>query len=133
LLDDRELLKQGLAARLRGDHEAAIHYFTEAINLKTLSPKDLATVLLSRGISYEKIGQIDTAIADFGAAIEFLPEFWDAYNDRELTWARKGEYDRAVADFTEAAHGARTAYLALNNRGNVFFAARQAPERVRRL
>ena len=37
--DDRELLKQGLAARLRRDHEAAIHYFTEAINLKTLSPK----------------------------------------------------------------------------------------------
>jgi tetratricopeptide (TPR) repeat protein len=72
-----KLLKQGLAARLRGDDEAAIHYLTEAIVL---------------GCVYRS----------------------------GLAWARKGEYDRAIADFTEATHGARTAYLALNNRGNDF-------------
>src|SRR5262249_33076428 len=60
------------------------------------------------------------AIGDFDAAIAIAPEFWDAYIDRGLAWVRKGQYDRAIADFTEGSHSTENAYLALNNRANVY-------------
>jgi len=47
--DVLSLLKQGMAARQRGDDDAAIYYLSAAIAAGVLRPNDLATVLASRG------------------------------------------------------------------------------------
>src|SRR5262245_10833273 len=118
--DVRDLQQRGLAARLRGDNFGAIYYFTQAIDVGNLRPSDLAMVLVSRGVAYDNIGEMDKAIADFSIAIELKPQFWDAYIDRGLSFAKKGQYDLAIGDFTDASQGGENAYLALNNRGNVY-------------
>ena len=48
-----DLLKAGLAARTRGDFDAAIHYYTQAIDTGELSEANLAAVLSSRGVAYD--------------------------------------------------------------------------------
>jgi hypothetical protein len=80
--DVLDFLQRGLAARQRGDNDVAIYYLSAAIATGVLSPKDLATVLVSRGVAYERKGETDSPIADFGVALELRPDFGDAYIDR---------------------------------------------------
>jgi hypothetical protein len=49
--DVLDLLKAGLSARIRRDFEAAIDYYTQAIETGNLSPNDLAVVINSRGVA----------------------------------------------------------------------------------
>jgi hypothetical protein len=48
--DALDLLKAGLAARIRGDFGAAIKFYTEAIDTGSLSDANRAVVSASRGI-----------------------------------------------------------------------------------
>jgi tetratricopeptide (TPR) repeat protein len=119
--DVLDLLKSGLSARNRRDFEAAIDYYTQAIETGNLSPNDLAVVINSRGVAYEVKGETDKAAADFDDAIRLKPDFGEAYINRALIWAKKRQYDRAITDLTEAAHrDPKQAYLALNDRGIVY-------------
>lgn len=119
--DVLDLLRAGLAARNRGDMDAAIHYLTQAIETGKLSQSDLATVTASRGVAHDAKGATAKAIADFDAAIGLEPRFGEAYIYRGLAWQKVRDYQRAISDFTEAARVApRGAFLALMNRGNVY-------------
>jgi tetratricopeptide (TPR) repeat protein len=118
--DVAELLKMGLAARSRGDVDAAIYYFTQAIDTRSLGAADLAVVMNSRGVAYEFKGEIRKAIGDFDAAIRIMPNFADAYINRGFAWTKVPDYERAIADFTEATkHDSKNAYMALSNRAGV--------------
>jgi tetratricopeptide (TPR) repeat protein len=116
-----DLLKSALAARNRGDMDAAIHYYTQAIETRNLSPIDLAVVLNSRGVAYDLKGEARKAISDFDAAIQLRPRFAEAFINRGLAWARTADYDRAIADFSEATKlDSKNAHLALSNRANAY-------------
>jgi tetratricopeptide (TPR) repeat protein len=114
------LLRMGLAARMRGDLNGAIHHYTQAIDTGELTQLQLAVVLNSRGVAYDMTGEPDKAIADFNAAIQINAEYGEAYVNRGLAWAKKRNYDRAEADFTAATPDEKFAFLAFNNRGNIY-------------
>jgi tetratricopeptide (TPR) repeat protein len=81
----------------KGDSDAAIAAFTEAIRL---DPK-LANAYSDRGVAYEGKGEIDKAIADYTEAIRLDPKTALAYYNRGIAYARKGDLDKAIADYTE--------------------------------
>jgi lipoprotein NlpI len=59
-------------------------------------------VLISRGVAYDMMGQMDRAIDDFNAAIRPNPDHSDLYIHRGLAWAKKRDFNRAIADFSDA-------------------------------
>jgi tetratricopeptide (TPR) repeat protein len=119
--DVLDLLRAGLAARSRGDFDAAISFYTQAINTDALAPPHLAVVLNSRGVAYDIKGDPDKAIKDFDAAIQLKADYAEAFINRGLAWVNKSEYDHAIVDFTEAASlDARGAFLAFSNRGGAY-------------
>src|SRR5256885_15177771 len=77
--DAISLLRAGLAARSQGNFEAAIHFYTQAIETGELPQAQLAIVLNSRGVAYDIKGNPDKAIADFTAAIQINAHYADAY------------------------------------------------------
>jgi tetratricopeptide (TPR) repeat protein len=118
--DAIDLLKAGLAARIRGDFGAAIKLYTKAIDTGSLSDANRAVVLASRGVAYDMIGETDRAIDDFDTAIRLYPDYGKTYIYRGLAWAKKRDFNRASVDFTEAIRrDPSDAFLALSNLGNV--------------
>ena len=105
--DALNLLRMGLAARMRGDLNGAIHHYTQAIDTGELTQLQLAVVLNSRGVAYDMTGEPDKAIADFNAAIQINAEYGEAYVNRGLAWAKKRDYDRAEPPREETAIWAR--------------------------
>jgi tetratricopeptide (TPR) repeat protein len=118
--DALSLLRAGLAARVRGDFNAAIVYYTQAIDTGELTQAQLAVVLNGRGVAYDFIGEPDKAITDFNAAIQINANYGEAYINRGLAWVKKRDYDRGLADFTAATHDEKFAFLAFNNRANIY-------------
>src|SRR6516164_6505646 len=118
--DALNLLRAGLAARVRGDFNTAIAYYTQAIDTGELTQVQLAVVLNSRGVAYDFIGEPDRAIADFNAAIQINANYGEAYINRGLAWVKKRDYDRGLADFTAATRDEKFAFLAFNNRANIY-------------
>jgi tetratricopeptide (TPR) repeat protein len=118
--DVSDLLKAGLAARIRGDFDAAIKFYTEAIDTGSLSDANRAVVLASRGVAYDMIGETDRAIDDFDTAIRLYPAYGKTYIYRGLAWAKKRDFNRAADDFADAIRrDPSDAFLALSNLGNV--------------
>src|SRR6202040_1597087 len=114
-----DLLKAGLAARKRGDLDAAIRFYSEAISAGGLSDTNLAQVLGSRGVTFDLKGETDRAIGDFNEAIRLKPDYGGAYIYRGLALVKKREYDRAITDFSEAiTRDPSVAFLAFNDRAN---------------
>jgi tetratricopeptide (TPR) repeat protein len=55
-----------------------------------------------RGNVWKLTGQLDAAIADFGACLRINPHDGVIYYDRGNVWVEKQAYDKAVADYNEA-------------------------------
>jgi tetratricopeptide (TPR) repeat protein len=116
-----DLLQKALAARRRGDLDAAIGFYTEAIATRGLSSTDLALVLARRGSALEIKGETGKAIEDYNEAIRLKPDYGTAYIYRGLVVAKQHEYRRAIDDFTTAAaRDSSVAYLAWNDRANAY-------------
>jgi tetratricopeptide (TPR) repeat protein len=118
--DVLDLLRAGLAARIRGNFDAAISYYTQVIDTGELGQAQLAIVLNARGVAYDITGEPDKAINDFNVAIQINADYWEAYSNRGLAWIKKREYDRAAADFTAAIRDEKVAHLAFNNLANIY-------------
>ena len=67
-----------------------------------------------------RIGEYDTAIADFTKAIELNPDDHEAYNNRGSVYAKLEKYDTAIADFTKAIELNPDDHEVYNNRGNAY-------------
>ena len=118
--DALNLLRAGLAARVRGDFNAAIVYYTQAIDTGELTETQLAVVLNSRGVAHDFVREPDKAIADFNAAIQINANYGEAYINRGLAWVKRRDYDRGLPDFTAATRDEKFAFLAFNNRANIY-------------
>jgi tetratricopeptide (TPR) repeat protein len=55
----------------------------------------------NRGNAYLTLGDYDTAIADYTAAVQLYPEYAEAYGNRGVAYYAIGQYDAAIADFHE--------------------------------
>ncbi len=88
----------GLAALEKGDNDAAITCFTEAIRLDP----HLAIAYADRGAAHGRKGDLDKALADCDEAIRLDPRLGKAYGCRGTVWLHRNQIDRALADLNEA-------------------------------
>lgn len=78
--------------------EEAIQVFTESIRLNPLN----ASTYLNRGMAYERINNMQQAIADYSKAIELAPDYAKAYYVRgTLLWYL--DDDTSIGDMMKAA------------------------------
>jgi len=99
---------RGEAYRDKGDLDHAIADFSRAIKIDRAWPLNdpgSFRVYVNRGIG------------DFSKAIEFEPEFADAFINRCVVYADKGQYDLALADCTKAIAINPKDAVAYNDRG----------------
>ena len=57
-----------------------------------------ASAYYFRGLAQKKAEDNDAALADFSAAIDLIPKFWEALGERCSVNNKLGNFDRAVAD-----------------------------------
>jgi lipoprotein NlpI len=68
----------------------------------SLSPRDRAMTLNSRGNTYDKLGEYDLAIADYTEVARLTPNFAYAYANIALVHCRNGDFKAAVGFYEQA-------------------------------
>ena len=94
-----EWYDKGNTAYYAKDYEAAINYYTKAIDQK-YSP--LADAYNNRGIAKHKLQQYDEAIKDYDKAISLDPNYAHAYFGRGVAKHKLQQYDEAIKDYDKA-------------------------------
>jgi tetratricopeptide (TPR) repeat protein len=84
-----------LARYEQGEFELALSDLNEAIRL---APRDYQA-LLTRGRTYQAVGDLDGAIRDFTTVIDFVPASLHAHYNRGLCFMQKGRKAEAADDF----------------------------------
>jgi len=99
LLHAAEVTDRAMAHHDRGDYDAAILGYDEAILLQP----NLAEAYVNRGASYDCKGDSDRAIQDFNEGIRLHTQGIPmrdnaarAYFDRGTAYSRKKQFDRAA-------------------------------------
>jgi Flp pilus assembly protein TadD/predicted nucleic acid-binding Zn-ribbon protein len=102
-------VRAGNAAFVEGRHDAAVEAYTRAILADNLDPESLAAAFNNRGVVYGEIGDLDSAIRDYGQALALRPGDRTAtrnlrigHSRRAAAHANLGEHDRALADYAKA-------------------------------
>lgn len=110
LADALDLYKEGTRRLVAGDFKAAIKVFSEAIDSGQMAPNSqlLYACLLNRGMAHANRQDLDSAIADYNAAIKIDPNRPEAFHNRGRIWHHRRKFDIAIADYDRA--------LALNPR-----------------
>lgn len=57
---------------------------------------------MCRGISYDKMGKYESAVADFTTVLQLDPQNVNAVFNRGSSYDSMGQYDKAVADYSRA-------------------------------
>ena len=57
-----------------------------------------ASSYINRGVVYERLGQLDEAIADYTLAINLVEDYPLAYYNRAAAYQKQGDWKRADAD-----------------------------------
>jgi Flp pilus assembly protein TadD len=76
----------------------AVREFTNAIQANP----NYSNVYWYRGLSYENLGQYQTAINDYDKAIQLDPNEAQLYNNRAITYEKLGQDQNAINDYTKA-------------------------------
>jgi tetratricopeptide (TPR) repeat protein len=109
------LFGRGIVLAGKRDYDKAIMALTAAHD----ADPDNIGVIDWRGISYERKGQDDLAMADYNLALQKRPKFGAAYNNRGTLYMRKGALQSALDDLNLAVQYAPTMYIAHTNRAHV--------------
>ena len=100
---DGDKLDAGMAYR-NGEYEKAIHLYTRVLGYTHPEAYyDRAYMLTERGDCWSGLGERDTAIADYDAALGLQPDYHYALINRGTTRNARGDHERAIADFDAAA------------------------------
>jgi tetratricopeptide (TPR) repeat protein len=110
-------------ACVKGSGDAAIAGCAAIIADRGEPVRSRAAAHLNRGYEWGAKGDLDRAMADYGAAIELDPQYAAAYYRRGLALRDKGDLDRALADHTTAIRIDPTASI-YTSRGDVWRAKR---------
>lgn len=90
----------GVAARNRGDGDAAIAAFSRALAAGGLSPNLQYIALFDRGVAFALKTRYVEAIADFSTVIKLKPDYFEAYFGRAQIYNVTGQIAFAAADCT---------------------------------
>jgi tetratricopeptide (TPR) repeat protein len=82
--------------------EASIASCNVALNTRRVTRRQRASILVNRGILYNHMGEYDAAFTDFGAALELVSNFPEAYINRGNTYFYTGQVEEAIADYNRA-------------------------------
>jgi tetratricopeptide (TPR) repeat protein/uncharacterized membrane protein YhaH (DUF805 family) len=91
--------KAGQAANDAGEHEAAIRHFTHAIQLYGADKAVAAQSYRSRAAVFEKVGNLQEALADYDTAIDLEPDHSGAHRYRAHVLAALGRYAASLTDY----------------------------------
>jgi tetratricopeptide (TPR) repeat protein len=91
---------------------------------------DFAAAFINRGTAYDKKGQYDLAIEDYGQALRLKPNSvvdvrHSAYNNRGISYNDKGQYDLAIQDLDQAIQLEPNTASSYDARGNSYTGKRQ--------
>lgn len=100
---------RGVSLAAKGEHDAAIKDFTQAVRLNGRDHIHFR----NRGDSWQAKDEDDRAIADYDQAIRLNPKDATSYNNRGVSWFEKGDYKRAIADYSRA--------ISLDQKDPIFF------------
>lgn len=89
-------------ACVKGSGDAAIAGCAAIIGDRNEPIRSRAVAHFNRGYEWQAKGDLDRAIADYGAAIELDPRYGSAYHRRGMAFHDKGDLDRALTDQTMA-------------------------------
>jgi len=103
-----------------GEPERVIQGCTRLLQSGRVKPVYQADVYTVRGIAFQLIGQLDSALSDFDRAIEINPEHFGAYVERGLIYLSKRRYSRAIPDFDQAIALNPQSFEAFSNRGTAY-------------
>ena len=116
--------KAGLAFN-KGQFEAAIALYTEALEDKQLTNDRKGVILTDRGVVHMRTGKTRQALKDFNEGIRLFPEYAAAYNNRGSLLLSLGLSDEALKDFDRAIVLGPGYIAAYNNRAAAFVKKRQ--------
>jgi protein O-mannosyl-transferase len=74
-------------------------------------------VYFHRGVAYEKMGMLESAIDDYTRAIDLFPTYYEAFFSRGSAYEQMGRLDRALDDYSAAISLKPSSYEAYTNRG----------------
>lgn len=83
-------------------HAEAIRYFNHCIQAGQLSAPSMVSALLKRGKSLAMPQQLDYAIRDFIAAIQYAPNSTAAHHNPGVACAKASRMDKALVDLSNA-------------------------------
>ena len=97
-------MNDALAAARSGELDRAIALWTEVVEDPQAPPKERASALFNRGITYGEKGDAEREIADYTAVIDMADapaaqRAWALYN-RGFCYGQRGDVEREIADYT---------------------------------
>lgn len=123
----REALERGMVLAQKGDIDAAIRAWSEAIRL---APNDPAAYL-ERATAYAVNGDSTRSMSDLNEVLRLDPLNVRALNNRGMQHRQNGDLDSAFADFTSAISADREYTRAYYNRASVLMAKGNADAAIR--
>lgn len=111
-----QIAEEGAGALVRGEAQAAVLNYTEALKDTALSNDRRAAILNDRGVANVKLAQTRQAFEDFNLAAQLFPEFAAVYNNRGNLLLSLGLAKEAIRDFDRALVLAPGYAAAYNNR-----------------
>ena len=91
---EQEIYNQAVAKSRAGDYQAAIEYFSRAIEINS----NFAQAYYRRGLANFDLGNIKTAIADYTQALAINSNYIDAYFARGIANLAIGNISQTIAD-----------------------------------
>lgn len=104
----------------QGKRDQAITLLTKAIDSKEESGRTLANMYYLRGGLYGQAAKFDEAVADYGKAIEQMPDHAAAFHDRAVVYAQQKNFPAALDDLARAQFLLPNSPLPHFNRGRVY-------------
>jgi tetratricopeptide (TPR) repeat protein len=118
--DNRTDYEAALAAIKKGQRDQAIVLLTKVIDTKEECCSTLANLYYLRAELLSLAGKLDDAIADYGRAIETMPDHAGAFHDRALVYAQQKKFAEALDDLSRAQFLIPNSPLVYFNRGRVY-------------
>lgn len=92
------LINSGRAAIDRGDAQAAINYFSQAVDMDV----NASVAYYNRAVVYRNLEQYEKALNDYNKAIELDQKYVDAYTGRGVTRYLQEKFEEAIKNYNIA-------------------------------